>query len=169
MLKEKKWLLPLLGFALAGTALAQSEPARFYKLDFVVKEVEGGKAVNSRTFSTMLAVAVPGRDNPATSIRTGGRVPAPQGPASTQFSYFDVGVNLDARDLKEAQGDVSLMIQAEINWATQEPAAPSPVTRQNRWSGMVLATVKKPTIVFASDDMISKRQLQLELTATPVK
>jgi len=168
MLKTKKWLLPLLGFVLAGTALAQSEPARFYKLDFVVKEVEGGKVVNSRMFSAMLAVAMPGRDNPAASIRTGGRVPVTLG-GSTQFQYYDVGVNIDARDLREAQGDVSLMVQADINLVAQEQAGQSPVTRQNRWSGMVLAAVKKPTIVFASDDFTSKRQLQLELTATPVK
>jgi hypothetical protein len=167
MLKTKKWLLPLLGFALAGTALAQSEPARFYKLDFVVKEVEGGKVVNSRMFSTMLAVAVPGRDL-AASIRTGGKVPVTQG-NSTQFQFYDVGVNIDARDLREAQGDVSLMIQADINLVTQEGGGPAPVTRQNRWAGTVLAAVKKPTVVFASDDFNSKRQLQLELTATPVK
>src|SRR5262249_2999327 len=154
---------------LAAPALAQStEPAKFYKLDFVVKEVEGGKVVNSRMFSTMLAATVTGRDPAAASIRAGGRVPVAQGGAG-QFSFHDVGVNIDSRDLKEMQGDVSVSIQADISLITQEAAGPAPFTRQNRGAGTVLATIKKPTVVFASDDITSKRQLQLELTATPVK
>jgi hypothetical protein len=44
-----------------------------------------------------------------------------------------------------------------------------PVTRQNQWRSAVVIPVKKPTVVFSSDDVSSKRQLQLELTATPVK
>jgi hypothetical protein len=32
----------------------------------------------------------------------------------------------------------------------------------------VIVPVKKPTVIFVSDDMSSKRQMQLELTATPI-
>jgi hypothetical protein len=45
---------------------------------------------------------------------------------------------------------------------------PAPVIRQNRWSSNVVVPLKKPTLIFASDDATSKRQMQLELTAAPV-
>ena len=75
-MKTLKFLIPFV--ALAGAALAQSvDQPRFYKLDFQVKEVEGGKPVNSRAFSTMLRVSQ-GADRGQATIRAGGRVPVSQ-------------------------------------------------------------------------------------------
>jgi hypothetical protein len=166
MLQTKTWLLPLLGLAIAGGALAQTgEPTKFYKLDFVVKEVEGGKAINSRFFSTMLPVQVP-HDMPSATIRAGGRVPVTTGNST---SYYDLGVSIDARELREVQSDLSLSVTVDISTISQDGAGSIPVTRQNKWGGTVFVPVKKATVVFASDDISSKRQLQLELTATPVK
>jgi hypothetical protein len=166
MFKTKKFLLPLLTLALAGASLAQSlDGAKFYKLDFVVREVEGGKPVNSRTFSAILQVQTPQREVGTTNIRAGGRVPYTTG-NSTQF--FDVGVSIDAKDLRETQNDVSLSISSDISSVANESPANPPVIRQNRWSSTVVVPVKKATIVFLSDDMTSKRQMQLELTATPI-
>jgi hypothetical protein len=164
----KSWLMPILGVALSAAAFAQTEAPKFYKLDYVVKEVEGGKVVNSRVFSTMLAVQVPGREAHPASIRAGGRVPV-RSENNTQF--YDLGVNIDARELRESQGDLSLYLSVDINTVTQEATGGIPVTltRANKWSGSVLVPVKKPTVVFASDDVSSKRQIQLELTGTPVK
>lgn len=166
-MKTQKWLLPVLALAFAGAALAQPEPARFYKLDYVVKEVEGGKVVNSRAFSTMLALQTPGRDTPSASIRAGGRVPVVSG---TNTQFYELGVNIDSRDLRDLQGDLSVSVNADISTIGQENATANiPVVRQNRWSGTVMVAPKKSTVIFASDDLSSKRQLQLELTATPIK
>jgi hypothetical protein len=169
MLKTKMCLIALAGFALAGTAVAQaSDAGKFYKLDFVVREVEAGKTVNARSYATMLAIQTPGAKEvgPAT-IRAGGRVPVPSG-NGTQF--YDLGVNIDARDLRESQTDVALYITTDINTIAQDGGPQAlPVTRSNRWAGTVLLPVKKPTVVFASDDVASKRQIQLEVTAIPVK
>jgi len=167
MIQTKKFLLPLLILALAGTSLAQSlDGAKFYKLDFVVREVEGGKPVNSRMFSAILQVQTPQREVGTATIRAGGRVPFTSG-SGTQF--FDLGVNIDAKDLRETQSDVSVTISTDISSIGQDNPGNPPVVRQNRWSSTVMAPIKKPTVVFASDDMTSKRQLQLELTATPIK
>lgn len=167
MLNTNKWVLSLLAFAFAGTVLAQTaDSARFYKLEFVVKEVEGGKTSNSRYFSTMLAVQIPGRDTPSATIRAGGRVPVTTG---NNTSFFDLGVSIDTRELREAQSDISLFITADVSTIAQESPGTVPITRQNKWAGTVILPVKKATVVFASDDVSSKRQLQLELTATPIK
>jgi hypothetical protein len=167
MFKTKKFLLPLLTLALAGASLAQSlDGTKFYKLDFVVREVEAGKPVNSRTFSTILQVQTPQRDVSPANIRAGGRVPFTTG-GSTQ--YYELGVSIDAKDLRETQTDVSVFITSDISTIAQDaPGNTTPITRQNRWSSTVIVPVKKPTVVFASDDISSKRQLQLEVTAIPI-
>jgi len=40
--------------------------------------------------------------------------------------------------------------------------------RQNKWGSIVLVALRKPTVIFSSDDLTSKHQVQLELTATPI-
>ena len=41
--------------------------------------------------------------------------------------------------------------------------------RQTKWGANVLAPLGKPTVIFSSDDLTTKGQTQLEVTATPIK
>ena len=164
-----KWSLGLLALAMAaGTCLGQNvEPTKFYKLEFVLKEVEGTKVVNSRSYSMTVPVEAPGQNNAGSgSIRTGSRVPVTN--SGSGFNYIDVGVSIDCRTLREMQSDISLYVSADISSHSVEPTLPAPVIRQNKWSSTVLLPIRKPTVIFASDDATSKRQMQLELTATPL-
>ncbi len=169
--------LPILLAMAAGAGFAQTPeapkstppPVHFYKLDFAVKELEGAKVINARSYSMTVAADAKG----TSSIRTGSRTPIPAGQGNTQ--YIDVGVNIDCRNITELHGDLSLSISADISSVPSEPGttAGSPTTlpptvRQNRWSSSVIVPLKKPTLVFSSDDLASKRQMQLEITATPI-
>lgn len=175
MLINRNWGFCFVALTLAaGTCLAEDSVApKFYKLDFTVKEVEGGKVLNARTYSVMVSAE---RDGGATSclIRTGSKVPTVTGGSgvNSQFTYIDVGVNIDCRGgVKEVPGGLSLGVNADISSALQEPATSAnlpPIIRQNRWSSNVLVPLKKPTVIFSSDDVASKHQMQLELTATPI-
>lgn len=168
---------------MAGSMFAQKEdakseqPPRYYRLDFVVKEVEDGKVINGRSYSTIMQSG----ERSTAQIRTGNRVPVTMtgsGPSNVQ--YFDVGVNIDCRPAPmeradfiqlESEGRLALNISAEVSSITgSQEAAPAspPIVRQNKWSSNVLISVKKPTVVFSSDDATSKRKMQLELTATPI-
>ena len=168
MFRIKLPILALMGLLYAGAAVAQTADAvRFYKLDFAVKELEAGKPVNTRTFSAMLSLPEPGKNNPVTSIRTGGRIPMT---SSNGTQFLDLGVNLDIRELREVgQGEVSFYVSADISSAAQDNPSATPVIRQNKWTAVVLTAIRKPTVVFSSDDLSSKRQMQLEVTATPMK
>ncbi len=159
----KKWIIAASLLAAAGTCFAQPQDWKFYKLEFVVKEVEGAKVLNSRAFSTVTQADTPGVNAMVGSIRTGSKVPSGGG-------YIDIGVNIDARTLKELPGgDLSLFLNVDLSSVAAEGGMPDkPVIRQNRWSSSVVVPVKKPTVIFASDDATSKHQLQLELTATPI-
>jgi hypothetical protein len=151
---------------LSGVALAQAdkpvEPSlRYYRLDFVVKELEGGKTVNARAYSTTIS----NERGAMSSIRTGSRVPMP-GKEGT-VSYMDVGINFDCRAAKWVDNDLVLNVSADISSVADGSSSP-PVIRNNRWSGDVIVPLRKATIIFSSDDAMSKRQMQLELTATPL-
>lgn len=150
------------------------EPApQFYHLEFVVQETGvDGKPTNSRTYSGTLSTS---RNDRGFSMRTGSRIPVATGTdnnKNTQFQYLDVGVNIDARDAREAGEKLALSLNAEISSlaGTQTISGVNePVVRQNRWQAAVLVPIGKPTVVFTSDVLDSKGGMQLVVTATAVK
>jgi hypothetical protein len=153
----------------AGACFGEDvEPAKFYKLEFVVKELDGAKTLNSRAYSMVVSSG-----NAKGSIRTDSRIPcvSAKGPDgnTTQFQQVNVGVNIDAMGLKEVQNKLSFTRSADISTMSQEPSGvPSPVVRTNRWSSTLIVPFKKPTVVLSSDSVDSKTQMQLEVTATPI-
>lgn len=170
---------------LGSAALAQEAPAkppakaRFYRLDFVVKEVEDGKTINSRAYFAIMSSA---NGASPTAIRTGSRVPVATPPNSSNFQLYEVGVSIDCRsglmldvpqaEALESQGLLALNVTADITGLAPTegmPNAQAAVTRNIRWASAVIVPVKKPTIIFSSDDVTSKRKVQLELTATPIQ
>jgi len=149
--------------AFAGSALAQdAQPTTFYKLDFTVKEVEAGKVLNTRGYSVMAS----GKESGRASIRTGTKVPYQTSP---EIHYADIGVNIDCLHLRELDGALALEVEADLSSIPQEQPGNPPVVRQNKWSSTVLVPLRKATILFTSDDPASRQQMQLELTATPIR
>jgi hypothetical protein len=158
---------------MAGASLAQAEenktaePAKFFHLDFVVQELESGKVVNARHYATTISTG----NGERSDIRTGNKVPVATNDGSDttkyQYTYIDVGVNLECRGAKEIGGDLALNVTAEISSAVTTTR--QPIIRQTKWSSDVIVPMAKPTIIFSSDDVATKGQMRLELTATPVK
>ena len=101
----------LIGLSLVASCFAQSEKAapqeeHFYRLDYVVKEVDGGKVVNSRNYSTMITT---GR---VAEVRTGNKVPYS---SDKGVAYQDVGMNIDARRPREVENQLALEISADLS------------------------------------------------------
>ena len=147
---------------ITGACLAEdtAAPAKFYKLDFVVKEVEGTKVLNTRSYSFLTSTPI----TSGCQIRTGNKVPVAGG------GYLDVGVSIDCYEVKETQLGLSIGVAADISSIPAESQVPvsGQVIRQNKWRSVVVVPLKKPTVIFSSDDLTSKHQMQLELTATPI-
>jgi hypothetical protein len=81
-----------------------------------------------------------------------------------------VGVNLDFNVTKDLSDRVALNVTADISsLVSSDTANLPPMVRQNKWSSTVVVPLRKATTIFASDDPSSKRQMQVELTVTPVK
>lgn len=178
-MQTRIFLLVLLA---VGACLAQTEPAKaaraperkFYHLDFVIKELDSGKTINARAYAMTVAT------DERTSIRSGNKLPVPSEPPASppatppafrQYSFVDVGTNIDCAGVTEMQNLLALHVTVEISSVPpeSEPQAPGPTIRQVKWSSPVVVPLRKPTVVFSSDDPTSKHQMQLELTASPIK
>lgn len=172
MFRIETWSLCALAVTLLATTClgADAVPSKFYKLDFVVKEVEGGKVLNARAYSMTVSED---KLNNNSQIRAGSKVPYSTNADGSQYSYLDLGVSIDCYHVTEMRDTMSLVITADVSSIVQEAAPTSavmrqPVIRQNRWNSGVVVPLKKPTVVFSSDDLTTKRQMQVELTATPI-
>jgi hypothetical protein len=165
------WIRTILGtVVIAACCAAQnpSEPAKaptpapeeqkFFHLEFVVKELDSGKTVNSRSYSMNVATG-----NEGTQIRSGNKV-------YVENSYLDFGTNIDCGNVREAGGMLSFHILADVSNAVSD-VNPSgkPLIRQVRWNSPVLIALRKPTVIFSADDSASTHQLQLEVTASLLK
>ncbi len=141
---------------------AAKQPTKFFKLDFVLREMDGSKVVNARSYSMFSGTAtIP------SSIRTGVKV---QEGDTEHPNWTDIGVRIDVREIREVGSDLAFYATTEITGLPQDsitgPARP--IMRQYVWSSEVLIPIKKPTVIFSSDSTTSKTQMQVELTATPV-
>lgn len=172
MFRIKTWSLCALALTLLALTCfgADAVPSKFYKLDFVVREMEGGKVLNTRAYSMITSDK---GINDHSEIRTGSKVPYSTNADGSQYTFLDVGVSFDCYHIVEMRDTMSLVLVADISSVVQEPASPSapmrpPVVRQNKWNSGVIVPLKKPTVVFSSDDLTTKRQMQVELTATPI-
>jgi len=170
MTTTRRCILGLLALAIAAGACfgEDAAPTKFYKLEFVVKEVQGNKILNARTYSTV----VPSGGHSGQGIRAGSKIPfiSKQG-ATTEYQQIDVGVSIDTRDVNEIDDRLSFGIGVEISSLAEGPSAPTdhPVVRQNRWSSTATIPLRRATLLFSSDNVDSKSQMQVEVTATPIR
>src|SRR5216683_5051529 len=146
----------------------QQEEIVAYRLDFAINELEDGKKINTRHYSMNLSVG-PGNVGPSKQLKIGTRVPveAEQG----KFQYLDVGTNIEAQ-LREYKGSTSMEVRVDIsNFATPDQASKGgqPLLRQMVISGSTLLVPGKPVVIGTVDDPNSKREFQLEVTATKIK
>lgn len=182
--------------ALAGTLLAQQPPKdtadqppkdqsakkevlagqngmteNFFKLAFVIYELDDGKRTNQRDYMMI------GRtDNQPSSIRVSTRVPIYTEVKGNdkQYTYIDAGLRINC-SLKE-QVDRRLQFHCDIELSsfvrpeqiassgTAGPAAP--VLRTTRTDSWALLTLGKPAILNTVDDINSTKRMQIEVTAT---
>lgn len=146
-----------------------------YRLEFVLSEISEGKKTNSRSYSLLVQGS-----NQLNKLRSGARVPVVTNQLSkasnptfpTQFQYFDVGMSIDCR-VREQNG--SLLLNTTIDSSSfaqpmpNESSIDQPVIHQLKADVETLVGLGKPTVIASMDDPTSKRQFQLEVTATKLK
>jgi hypothetical protein len=132
----------------------------FYRLDFVIRELEGDKQVNSRKY-TMVA-----KDRDWGRVRVGSRVPINR--EGSEIHYQDVGIYIDCSPIARESG-IYLNTIFESSSVSAQDASGSPLFHQIRYSGGALAGLGKPTVIAKLDDVVRNRRFELEVTVTEVK
>jgi hypothetical protein len=143
-------------------------PIEQYHLEFSINELEDGKKINSRQYSMDLDT------NESNEIKIGTRIPvATKEGENREFQYVDVGTSIWAR-IGENRDQNQLTVRTENSNLATEPSPGErrdlgPVIRQLKMDGTVLLPVNKPVILSSADDPNSRRQFQLEVTATKIR
>lgn len=163
----------------AGAAAKAPFVPHYYHLVFVVKELEGGKVINSREYVTSIATTERRDENMfVRSIRSGTKLPIES--EQNKLVFIDVGVNIDCKNVIDLGDRLGMGVSAEISSAQNASVVDhsrvetplqnaAPMIQQNKWNSDVVVVLGKPTVLFSSDGATSKRTLQLELTATEMK
>lgn len=147
-----------------------------YRVEYVVREMEKGKPVNTRSYVLMAHSDLKGKAERA-AFRVGSRIPISTGTktegasASTQFQYYDVGMNIDCRLWDTAKGlivDTNLELTSVAS--SEMSSMPSmPVVRRLHLEDDTLVVPGKPGMVGSIDDVTADRRYEVEVTATKVK
>jgi hypothetical protein len=163
MFISRRWFPGLLALTIAGVCLGEepSEPAKFYKFDFVIKELAGAKILNSRAYSALVSTG-----KSTAEIRAGSKIPYDAG--ANNYQQIDVGVSIDLRAVKEVQDRLAFFIAAEVSSVPEGSPEGRPTVRQNKWHSDVIVPLKKPTLLFSSENLDAKTQMQVEVTAAPI-
>ena len=158
----------------ADASAKQAGPEHFYKVTFVVEEMNAeGKPVNSRSYTTTVST----EPHSSERIRTGSRVPVALssfkaengGDSPTQWQYQNVDVNFDVSDVHEIGRQLALRVNADVGSIAAPPPdarLTQPIIRTNQWGALVLIPVGKATPIFTSDDVDGKGALQVVVTAS---
>ncbi|MGZ4899965.1 MAG: hypothetical protein ACXV8X_09945 [Candidatus Angelobacter sp.] len=151
------------------------EPAatnNFFKLAFVLYEVDDGKRTNQRDYMMI------GRtDNQPSSIRVATKVPiyTYEKAGDKAYTYIDAGLSIrcflkeqvDSVVQLHCDIEVSSFVRPEQIASTTGNAGPAaPVVRTTRTDSWALLTLGKPAILNTVDDINSTKRMQIEVTAT---
>ena len=146
-----------------------------YRLEFKISELANEKKLNSWAYVLLI------EPNQLGKLRIGARVPiaTTEKDKTTQYSYLELGKNIDCQVTSETEHGVGLRISVELS-----DLGPSKRTAPNRVAEVRLgdpaipllrmdtnATVEldKPTIIGTLDNPLSNHTFQIEVTATRAK
>jgi hypothetical protein len=150
-----------------------------YKVEFNIHDGSDAAAKAGRRYTIMI------EGNDKGIFRVGQKVPYATGSfqpgvgsagvtplVSTQFSYAEVGVNIDCR-INEMNGRIRLKATLDLSTVVQHDKSnaqipPMPIIGQLRVEVNALVNPGKPTLVASVDDPVTMRKFDVEATVTKV-
>jgi type II secretory pathway component GspD/PulD (secretin) len=142
-------------------------PRKTYRLIYTITETEEDKRVGSQNFAITVVSGA------RTTIKNGSKIPVATGSYSsgasgtqTQFTYLDIGLNIDA-SLAESVNGVRLRTKVERSSVTEDKSISGvnePIVRQMVLEGTSILTPHKQVMLGSLDVPGSTRHLELGVT-----
>ena len=150
---------------LAILAAAPAFAETVYKVEFNIRD--GNESAKAGRRYTMLI-----NNGTKGVFKLGSRVPVATGSGgNTQFTYIDVGVNIDCTITEHGAG-VGLNANVDLSMIAPPekgvPPAPNPTITQVRFNLNADLPPGKPTAVTSVDDPVTMRKFEVEATVTKV-
>jgi hypothetical protein len=148
-------------------AYTSANQQAFYKLDFVLRELEDGKTVNVRNYSLLA------RAGDWQQLRVGTSVPT-----TTESTRVDnkeaIGLSVDCRIVPSSDGTAVLVTKADIttsvaNHAEKLDADKAQPIHHVQMNTSAPVTLGKSVVLSGVDELSSKHRFELEVTVTKAK
>jgi type II secretory pathway component GspD/PulD (secretin) len=174
----------VLAFALASAnaqtpaaAPAAAHNPKPYRVTYTLTEMDGTKTIGVQHYT--LIVVEGGRS----TIKNGSKIPVAtgsyagggggNGSVQTQFTYLDIGINLDTTLVDEVDGMWRLKAKVEESSVAEKPATiagvEEPIVRQSVLEMSTSVTLGKPQVLGTLDFTGTTRRLDIEVMLEPVK
>jgi len=144
------------------------KPLGAYKLEFVLRELQDGKVINTRSYTLIVQDGYRHAD-----LKIGSKVPVRT--KENDFQYLDIGTNISCNHLEEQAPLLGLECTVEIsNFALPDQKLTSgitsaPVLNQVRADIPALVPEGKQTVIGMIDDPNSTRRYEIAVTPTKIK
>ena len=147
-------------------------PKKTYRLTYTITESDAGKRIGTQHFMLILV------SGQRTTLKQGSKVPIATGTfdsgkasTQTQFTYLDVGINIDST-LDDSPNGVRLkskVEQSSIGDSTVVADVREPIIRQSIIEGVSVLTLGKPLVLGGLDIPGSTRHLDIDAMVELIK
>jgi hypothetical protein len=154
-------------FALAQKLINDLDrPKKNYRLTYTVTEMDGGKQIGTQHYAIILP------SGQTTTLKLGNRVPIATEPTGSQFTYIDVGMNIDVTLTTMGDG---AMLKSSVDQSSVAPeksdvggGTRQPVVRQASLKGESFLVPGKSQALGSMDVPGSTSHLQIEVVMEPL-
>jgi type II secretory pathway component GspD/PulD (secretin) len=178
-------VFPIAVLALALTTASAQTPSaapaaahnpKPYRVTYTLTEMDGAKTIGVQHYSVIVV------EGGRTTLKNGSKIPVATGSYSgggagssvqTQFTYLDVGINIDTTLVDQVDGMWRLKSKFEQSSVAEKPVTISgveePIVRQSVMEMSTSVTVGKPQVLGTLDFTGTTRRLEIEVMLEPVK
>lgn len=155
--------------AMLAMPLCAQQQRDLFKVDFTIRDTGDAGGKTGRKYSLLVYAQDKG------VFKIGNRVPVATssssgGMTNTQFTYIDVGVNIDVTLMQDLAGRIGMHSDMDMSTAITNEKTPgmSPTISQIKVAISTAIPPGKPTIVASFDDPVTTRKFDIEALVTKV-
>jgi hypothetical protein len=161
----------VLTLAMLAPAAVRAQDGATYKVDFTIRDTGDAGGKTGRKYSLLI------NRGEKSTFKVGNRVPVATGSQSgnslavnTQFTYIDVGLNIECR-VGESAGKLAMHADLDISTAVMPEKSnpvPNPTISSIRLNIDTTVMPGKPTVIASFDDPVTGRKFDIDVSIAKI-